>query len=141
MSDKLQDGIKSQAEKFSAADFINRENFAEELDALIIEAFNIGKNRPEIFESNIPISDRLHKSNHRTSSRYHAIIKSNRAADYILNTAKDYDSRYIKVKFKESLMAFGFRVVTTLTIGFSIMLVYWVAHCLKIPMPLLKLPL
>jgi len=32
------------------------------------------------------------------------------------------------------------RAVTTLVIGFSIMTVYWIAHELKIPMPMLKLP-
>ncbi|EOB4247491.1 hypothetical protein ACIL2N_003357, partial [Vibrio metschnikovii] len=34
-----------------------------------------------------------------------------------------------------------FRGVTTLVIGFSIMLVYWVAGCLGISMPLLRMPL
>ena len=33
-----------------------------------------------------------------------------------------------------------FRGLVTLVIGFSIMLVYWVASCLKIAMPLMKLP-
>jgi len=33
-----------------------------------------------------------------------------------------------------------FRGATTLVIGFSIMGVYWVASCLKIAMPLMKLP-
>lgn len=34
-----------------------------------------------------------------------------------------------------------FRGVTTLVIGFSIMLVYWVAGCLGISMPLLRMPI
>lgn len=32
------------------------------------------------------------------------------------------------------------RGLTTLVIGFSVMAVYWVAHILEIPMPMLKLP-
>jgi hypothetical protein len=34
-----------------------------------------------------------------------------------------------------------FRGVTTLVIGFSIMLVYWAATCLEISMPLMRIPL
>lgn len=33
-----------------------------------------------------------------------------------------------------------YRALTTLVVGLSIMSIYWLAHCLGIPMPLMRLP-
>lgn len=54
--------------------------------------------------------------------------------------AKDEDDRFLKVNIKFNIQAVIFRILTTLAIGFSIMLVYWTAHGLGIPMPLLRIP-
>lgn len=54
--------------------------------------------------------------------------------------AKDEDARFLTVNIKFNIQAVIFRILTTLAIGFSIMLVYWTAHCLGVPMPLLRIP-
>lgn len=54
--------------------------------------------------------------------------------------AKDEDDRFLRVNIKFNIQAVFFRILTTLAIGFSIMLVYWTAHCLGVPMPLLRIP-
>jgi hypothetical protein len=46
-----------------------------------------------------------------------------------------------RMERKSQLRNTFFRGITTLTIGFSIMLVYWVASILGIAMPLLRVPL
>lgn len=140
MTDKLQDGIKDNADKISESDLLSNDAFNSKLDNLIIESFKIGRDRPQAFENDESIHLKLHRVAHQLANNYLEIRKSNSAAESALKSAKDYEKRYLTVKFKESLMAFGFRVATTLAIGFSIMLVYWVAHCLGVPMPLLRIP-
>lgn len=54
--------------------------------------------------------------------------------------AKDEDDRFLRVNIKFNIQAVIFRILTTLAIGFSIMAVYWTAHSLGIPMPLLRIP-
>jgi len=66
--------------------------------------------------------------------------------DTISNTYSTLRSKYISLTNEEALIArmernahfrnMSFRVLTTLLIGFSIMLVYWVASCLGVSMPL-----
>ncbi len=45
-----------------------------------------------------------------------------------------------RIERKSHIRALIFRFLTTLAIGFAIMLVYWVAGCLSVQMPLLRMP-
>ena len=54
----------------------------------------------------------------------------------LINEEKLIDRMEIKANLRNTV----FRCLTTLVIGFSIMLVYFVASCLEISMPLMKLP-
>ena len=53
----------------------------------------------------------------------------------------DEESLINRMERKSQLRNTLFRGITTLTIGFSIMLVYWVASLFGIAMPLLRVPL
>jgi hypothetical protein len=53
----------------------------------------------------------------------------------------DEESLIHRMERKSQIRNTFFRGITTLTIGFSIMLVYWVASVFSIAMPLMKLPL
>lgn len=76
-----------------------------------------------------PISNRYNKIHHDYSAMFSRY-------EQITNMIKQLDASEARAHRR----ALRYRILTTLGIGFSIMIVYWVANYLGIPMPLLRLP-
>ncbi|MBV2127907.1 hypothetical protein [Arsukibacterium indicum] len=100
-------------------------------------------------------TDRHDNSDKKSASELVAYFKANASnksqsyrevkQKYILalnhwEKALDADARFLRANKKFNVQAVITRIFTTLAVGFSIMLVYWVAHCIGIPMPLMRMP-
>ena len=140
VTDKIYDGIKDQAKNTLAHMFIHETEFKQYLEAIIKTAHKCGQENKPIVQKGVSFEQNLNSMDTALQSQYSKVVQSFGSAIGLMDAARNYDARYITVKLKESFMALGVRIATTLAIGFSIMLVYWVAHCLEIPMPLLRLP-
>lgn len=85
------------------------------------------------------------QSNHRNSTHWSYKFQNNIAA---YNQYKKYadawhneEKKILNIERKAARMALLYRVLTTIFVGFTIMGIYWVAHCLGVPMPLMRMPI
>jgi hypothetical protein len=122
------------------------------------------KRKDSIGEGNLSLhhtTQRLLKFKTKTftdSEKFNALLKTSlndpNDSMYKLAVSKAYNELYDhydrftdeeilinRMERKSQLRNTLFRGITTLTIGFSIMLVYWVASLFSIAMPLLRVPL
>ena len=100
---------------FYKADFVNIERFNQSVDIALKDPTD------KTFKNNVTGSYSKLYSQYEKLTNEEKLINRMERKSQIRNTL--------------------FKGITTLTIGFSIMLVYWVASELGIPMPLLRVPL
>jgi hypothetical protein len=131
--------ITKQVEKWGKDTLVPEKRQNELLRQTLVGVVSLAR---ESSNSQLKADDVVHKfmSEGRSLSLRDLNLNYAAASNY-WKKAFDEDGRYLAVNIKYNIQAVFFRILTTLAIGFSIMLVYWVAHCLEIPMPLLRLPI
>ena len=134
--------IKSQIEKFKSykqSDVISAQELQVLLKNSLQDVVNYSRDASRVGKTHNEVVDQfIEELGNRSSSARELMQNYSKALNY-WKLAYDEDERYLKVNKRFNVQAVLFRILTTLSIGFSIMIVYWVASCFNIPMPLLRL--
>ena len=109
-----------------------RSELNEMLDALHLQ---LSKNPGEIDD----IKNRHQRVNNGWSTKKERLLDSHRQTFNAYNLIKDQENIITRVERRGHFYALGFRVLTTLGIGLSVIGIYWLANYWDVDMPLMRL--
>lgn len=129
LNNSISEKIEKELNKISSATVSGTKQFIEDSDLEIITLKDIDNHLKKGNSSGAIIQSRAFITS--------CIIKYSEAFEELDNNEKTMK----RLSTTESFKALCFRIATTLGVGLSIMFIYWSAHELEIPMPLLRLPI
>ncbi len=117
------------------------DQFNKQLFEVVVSIGNLTRGDNGAFQEADALRKFLNSRSTPLSHRYISIIEKYNYSFSEFTNCRSVVIQSSKSETRAHLKNLLFRILTTLGVGFSIMLVYAAAHYFEIPMPLMKLPI